>query len=78
MANQEELSLSLRLGRALAFVNADLKTRSLAISELKKVLMGEITEDQMDPVLKSILKKAPIPKRTVTGSGIRKRKGFYG
>ena len=47
--------LSQRLGQALAKVNADLKLRDRVIAEYRRVASGQITEQQMDPTVRSLL-----------------------
>ena len=54
----QERSLCSRLALALALANADFDTRAIAIQEFQAVVAGKITEDQMDPVIRSLLSVA--------------------
>jgi hypothetical protein len=56
---KKERPLSHRLGRAVAYANPDSETRKLVIKEYERVISGEITEQQMDPIVKSMLSKVP-------------------
>ena len=69
--------LSQRLGQALAKVNADLKLRDRVIAEYRRVASGQITEQQMDPMIRSLLSNlsSDKPKNNVPSSGKRTRKG---
>lgn len=57
MASKKERPLSHRLGRAVAYSNPDRETRNLVIREYERVSSGEITEKEMDPIVKSLLSK---------------------
>ena len=69
--------LSQRLGQALAKVNADVKLRDQVIAEYRQVASGKITEDEMDPAIRSLLsdqssresKKKTSPPRNRRGKG---------
>lgn len=69
--------LSQRLGQALTKSNADLKLRDRVIAEYRRVASGQITEQQMDPTVQSLLSNlsSDKPKNNVRSSGKRTRKG---
>lgn len=71
---KQQRSLCSRLGLALALANADLDTRAVAIREFQKVMSGKITEDQMDPTIRSLLSDHESKKKIVLPSN-RRRKG---
>ena len=71
---KQQPSLCSRLGLALALANADLDTRAVAIREFQKVMSGKITEDQMDPAIRSLLSGRESKKKIVL-TGKRQRKG---